>query len=88
MPIYEYSCPKCGVFERLQKFSEPNLEHCPTCGEKVRKLIGRNVGIVFKAGGYYASDNRPKDYVEKAKQDNSETSSSQNSPSQTKTAAE
>jgi len=39
MPIYEYECGKCGVFEQSQRISEPALTKCPTCRRKVRRLI-------------------------------------------------
>ncbi|MEW6723298.1 MAG: FmdB family zinc ribbon protein [Bacillota bacterium] len=58
MPTYEYRCPKCGVFERHQRFSDPNLETCPTCLAPVTKLISKNVGIVFKGSGFYITDSR------------------------------
>jgi putative FmdB family regulatory protein len=75
LPIYEYSCPKCGVFEHLQKINDPALETCPQCGKKVKKLIGRNVGILFKAGGFYASDHRSESYKQKEKEDSTPSSS-------------
>lgn len=56
MPIYEYRCHKCGDFEKLQKFSDPTLEKCPTCGGQVERLMSRNVGIVFKGSGFYSTD--------------------------------
>jgi putative FmdB family regulatory protein len=65
MPIYEYSCPKCGVFECRQKFTDEPVHVCPTCGEPVKKLIGRNIGIIYNSGGYYVSENRSSDYKKK-----------------------
>lgn len=76
MPIYEYSCPKCGVFEHFHKISEPHLKTCPQCECEVKKLIGRNIGVLFKASGYYVSDNRSQDYLKKAQEDSSSGSSS------------
>jgi putative FmdB family regulatory protein len=75
LPIYEYSCPKCGVFERIQRISDPALETCPHCGGQVKRLIGRNVGIVFKSGGFYASDHRSESYKQKEKEDSSRSPS-------------
>ncbi len=74
MPIYEYSCPKCGVFEHIQKITDPALETCPNCGQNVKRLIGRNVGIVFKAGGFYASDHRSESYKQKEREDSTSSS--------------
>lgn len=33
MPIFEYSCTKCGShFEKLQKDSTLQIAECPSCG--------------------------------------------------------
>jgi len=74
LPIYEYSCPKCGVFEHIQKITDPALETCPHCGQKVKRLIGRSVGIVFKSGGFYASDHRSESYKQKEREDSTSSS--------------
>ena len=38
MPIYEYSCMKCGDrFEKLQKDSTHQPIDCPSCGSTVVK---------------------------------------------------
>ncbi|MCR4401300.1 MAG: zinc ribbon domain-containing protein [Firmicutes bacterium] len=69
MPTYEYHCEKCGRFEELQRMSDEPLSRCPTCGGPVRRLISRNVSIIFKGSGFYTTDNRSTDYKEKAKED-------------------
>lgn len=58
MPIYEYKCPKCGLFEATQKITDKPLKTCPNCGAPVKKMISRSVGIIFKGPGFYATDNR------------------------------
>lgn len=58
MPIYEYKCPKCGVFEVTRKITDEPLQTCPNCGEPVKKMISHNVGIIFKGPGFYVTDNR------------------------------
>lgn len=58
MPIYEYRCGKCGKFEKLQKVSDDNLTHCPTCEGEVERLISRNVGVVYKGSGFYKTDSK------------------------------
>ena len=58
MPIYDYRCEKCGRFEKMQKMSEAALEKCPRCGGPVKRLISKNVGIVFKGAGFYTTDNQ------------------------------
>ena len=56
MPLYEYQCDACGVvFERIQKFSDPPVETCPTCGGAVRKLVSAP-GFQFKGSGWYVTD--------------------------------
>ncbi|WP_243373467.1 zinc ribbon domain-containing protein [Geotalea sp. SG265] len=41
MPIFEYSCRKCGHhFEKLQKGAEAGVVTCPSCGsDQVKKEI-------------------------------------------------
>ena len=55
MPLYEYQCPKCGVFELIRKFSDELLTACPTCGSEVQKLASAPA-IQFKGTGWYITD--------------------------------
>ena len=55
MPLYEYECPKDGTFELMQKFSDPPLAACPTCGGPVEKLLSAPA-IQFKGTGWYITD--------------------------------
>jgi putative FmdB family regulatory protein len=56
MPLYEYECESGEHrFERIQKFSDPPVETCPTCGRKVRKLLS-SPAIQFKGTGWYITD--------------------------------
>jgi putative FmdB family regulatory protein len=55
MPIYEYQCEKCGVFEATQRITERPLKHCPTCKGKVERLVSRS-SFVLKGSGWYATD--------------------------------
>ncbi len=55
MPLYEYSCPKDGTFERMQKYSDPPLTTCPECGGPVEKLLSAPA-IQFKGTGWYVTD--------------------------------
>ena len=55
MPLYEYQCPECGTFERMQKFSDPVLTACPTCENPVEKLLSAPA-IQFKGSGWYVTD--------------------------------
>ncbi len=55
MPIYEYDCSKCGVFEATQRITEEPLQECPTCRGRVRKLIS-NTSFQLKGTGWYITD--------------------------------
>ena len=55
MPLYEYECPKDGVFERIRKFSDPPLTACPRCGGPIEKLASAPA-IQFKGTGWYITD--------------------------------
>jgi putative FmdB family regulatory protein len=69
MPIYEYKCPKCGVFEAMQRITEPSLKKCPTCKSKVARQMSRG-SFVLKGSGWYATD-----YAKKAAPSDSAESS-------------
>ena len=70
MPTYEYECPSCGAaFERFQSIKDPPLRKCPTCGKRVKRLIGTGVGIIFKGSGFYATDYRSDSYKKAASSD-------------------
>jgi putative FmdB family regulatory protein len=56
MPLYEYECESCAKrFERIQKFSDPPADTCPSCGGAVRKLLS-SPAIQFKGSGWYITD--------------------------------
>lgn len=56
MPLYEYECESCRHrFERIQKFSDPPVDVCPSCGGAVRKLLS-SPAIQFKGSGWYITD--------------------------------
>lgn len=56
MPLYEYQCESCEErFERIQKFSDPPVEICPSCGGTVKKLPS-SPAIQFKGSGWYITD--------------------------------
>jgi putative FmdB family regulatory protein len=56
MPLYEYQCDACSNrFERIQKFSDPHVDTCPSCGGTVKKLLS-SPAIQFKGSGWYITD--------------------------------
>jgi len=73
MPIYEYSCKKCGAhLEVMQKISDAPLARHAKCGGKLEKEWSRT-GFQFKGTGWYVTD-----YAGK-KSDASETKESKES---------
>lgn len=71
MPTYEYKCDACGhEFEKFQSIKAGPLRKCPSCGKaRVRRLIGTGGGLIFKGGGFYATDYRSDSYKSGAKSD-------------------
>jgi putative FmdB family regulatory protein len=64
MPLYEYECQSCHLrFERIQKFSDPLVSTCPTCGGPVQKLLSTSA-FHLKGSGWYATDYRRKSEAE------------------------
>lgn len=60
MPLYEYQCLTNGhTFEVRHPITQDPVTECPLCGSPVRRII-HPVGIVFKGGGFYATDSRAK----------------------------
>ncbi|MGB9814214.1 MAG: FmdB family zinc ribbon protein [Thermovenabulum sp.] len=74
MPIYDYRCAVCGDFEYEQNIKESPLTSCPKCGGPVKRIISRNVGLVFKGSGFHITD-----YVHKDEKKSSEDKSSEKS---------
>ncbi len=61
MPLHEYQCDVCERrFEKIQRFSDPPVEICPTCGGHVHKLIS-SPAFHLKGTGWYATDYAKKD---------------------------
>jgi putative FmdB family regulatory protein len=58
MPTYEYKCRACGYkFEVLQKITDDPLLVCPKCEEdKLKRVIGAGLGVIFKGSGFYTTD--------------------------------
>ena len=70
MPLYEYECLKCGRrVEKIQKFSDPPLTTCKSCGGELQRLLS-SPAIQFKGSGWYVTD-----YARKSSVDGSSSSS-------------
>jgi putative FmdB family regulatory protein len=81
MPIYEYKCKNCGVFEVTQRITESPLATCPTCDGEVARLISLT-SFVLKGSGWYATD-----YARNSKSDESTTKEAGNNGSAEKPAS-
>lgn len=58
MPTYEYVCKNCGEnLEVFQSFSDKPLKKHKVCGGDLQKVFHAR-GIVFKGGGFYATDSK------------------------------
>jgi putative FmdB family regulatory protein len=56
MPIYKYSCEKCGSHvEVIQKISDPPPKRCAKCRGKLIKDVSRT-SFQLKGSGWYATD--------------------------------
>lgn len=76
MPIYEYSCKKCGAhLEVMQKISDAPLARHAKCGGKLEKEWSRT-GFQFKGSGWYVTD-----YAGKKSDESKETKSESKSES-------
>ena len=72
MPTYDYQCQTCGhQFEVFQSMKDAKLEDCPleACEGKVKRLLGRGAGLIFKGSGFYQTDYRSSSYAASAKKD-------------------
>ena len=60
MPTYEYVCKNCGeTIEVFQSFSDKPLKKHKECGGGALQKVFHARGIVFKGGGFYATDSKP-----------------------------
>ncbi|HUI53802.1 MAG TPA: FmdB family zinc ribbon protein [Bryobacteraceae bacterium] len=56
MPLYEYSCHRCGEhFEVRQKFADEPLKVHEGCGGDVERLLSAPA-LQFKGTGWYVTD--------------------------------
>ena len=62
MPTYDYVCQNCDhEFEKYQPMSAALLTKCPECGsKKLRRLVGKGAGLIFKGTGFYITDYKNK----------------------------
>ncbi len=83
MPLYEYKCESCGAtFEVIQRFADPPIEVCRTCGGPVKKVLSAPA-IQFKGTGWYVTDYAKKSSVDAGKPASSSSSSESGKTSDT-----
>lgn len=70
MPTYEYKCKQCGVFDYFQSIKDEALKVCPNCGSEVKRLLSKNVNIIYKGSGFYTTEYRNSDYKNKQSSEN------------------
>lgn len=77
MPLYEFQCEKCKHrFEKIQKFSDPDPEACPSCGASPVRKLPSSPAIQFKGTGWYITDYAKKSPTDAGKPGPSEKSDS------------
>jgi putative FmdB family regulatory protein len=82
MPLYEYQCDECHHrFEKIQKFSDPPVDVCPSCGKGPVKKLLSSPAIQFKGTGWYITDYAKRSGTDAGKTSNSDSSSSSSSSS-------
>jgi len=77
VPTYEYQCKSCkAVYELRQGFDAETTHKCEECGKGIAKRVLHAPPVVFKGGGWYATDSR-----------NTKSAMTDSEPSTTETAA-
>jgi putative FmdB family regulatory protein len=80
MPLYEYECEACQKrFERIQKFSDPQIDVCPNCGKGPVRKLPSSPAIQFKGSGFYITDYAKKSSSEASSKSGGGDSSSSSS---------
>lgn len=73
MPTYEYVCKNCGkTLEVFQSFSDKPLKKHKECGGDLQKVFHAR-GIVFKGGGFYATDSKASSSTKKSSDSSSKS---------------
>ena len=63
---YSYRCPECGVFTIEQSMKDDPISVCPDCGQEVKRIIGKNINVIYRTTGFYCTDGAgcaPKSHV-------------------------
>lgn len=85
MPTYEYQCKSCkAVYDLRQGFDAATTHTCEECGKGVAKRVLSTPAVVFKGGGWYATDSRNSKSAVSDSDSSSEKSGSDTSSSESK----
>jgi putative FmdB family regulatory protein len=61
VPTYEYQCKSCkAIYELRQGFDAETTHKCEECHKGTAKRVLHAPPVVFKGGGWYATDSRGK----------------------------
>lgn len=89
MPTYEYQCKSCkAVYDLRQGFDAERTHKCEVCGKGIAKRVLHAPSVVFKGGGFYATDSRSKSSASlesESKSDSKSTESKSDSDSKSST---
>jgi putative FmdB family regulatory protein len=89
MPLYEFECEACKLrFDRIQKYTDPNPDVCPTCGKGPIRKMPSSPAIQFKGSGFYINDYAKKSSSEAGSKSGSAASESSPSTSTTSTSGD
>ena len=81
MPTYEYECQRCQRHHEIfQSITAKPLTKCPACAGKMKRLLGRGSGFLFKGSGFYITDYRSKGYHDAKKRDEQSAKPKPSSP--------
>ena len=57
MPTYNYKCNFCDdTFTIIQSIKDEPLKKCNKCNGLIKRIIGGNLGLIFKGSGFYLTD--------------------------------
>ena len=89
MPLYEFECEACKIrFDRIQKYTDPNPDVCPSCGKGPIRKMPSSPAIQFKGSGFYITDYAKKSSSEAGSKSGSAASDSSASTATTSTSGD
>ena len=71
MPVYEYRCSRGHNYEKTEGFDAPTRQRCPECNSVAKRQFSLPA-VIFKGGGFYATDYRSKSYKDQKRKESGE----------------